>query len=51
MRGGDPVPAEDLSDEAALLSRAIIDGDLASFYCGHTIPVSRFTSSAGAEYR
>lgn len=51
MGGGDAVPAEDLGDEAALLSRAIVDGDLASFYCGHTIAISRFSSSTGAEYR
>lgn len=50
MGGGDAVPAEDLGDEATLLLRAIVNGDLAAFYCSYIIPVSRFSSSTGAEY-
>lgn len=49
MGGRYTVPAEDLGNEAALLSRAIVDDDLASFYCGDIVAGSRVSSGTGAE--
>lgn len=49
--GSDAISAADLGDEAALLSRAVVNGDLDSLYGGDVVAVAGVASCSGAEDR
>lgn len=51
MSGSDTVSTEDLGNEAALLSWAIVDRDLTSLYRGYIVAVAEVYSGTGAKDR